>query len=370
MNNSILCLQPGGRVLFCFSSSTLLILFTLYNLSKVVFFEEEDPTDHELRILDIWKDYCESTYSLNLPVITEAEWIKTYLYDNYNRDAFLVRNGVRKDIYQKNGPTVSTRIEGKLRVLVEGPVDVFYKNVPKSIDICCQAGVDEIWLLTSSDVESFPGVDRVFSRVPIHETPEIYRSCDVLVKLSYIEGMFGPPLEMFHCGGTAIIYNVTGHDEYIVHEKNSYVVERDNDQQIVDYLKQLQRDPQKLERLKAGACNTADSWPGWDKASLLFEETLKQIHQQAPVGSNYLTKHIEELVVRKNNSLKVREIERFQLREGIEQTEEVGDDNFIQLYYWAEKDGLDAEQFCWAHYKSGELVERSLDVEVTGFPFG
>jgi len=127
MNNSILCLQPGGRVLFCFSSSTLLILFTLYNLSKVVFFEEEDPTDHELRILDIWKDYCESTYSLNLPVITEAEWIKTYLYDNYNRDAFLVRNGVRKDIYQKNGPTVSTRIEGKLRVLVAGPVDVSTK---------------------------------------------------------------------------------------------------------------------------------------------------------------------------------------------------------------------------------------------------
>lgn len=333
------------------------------------FFEEEDPTDHELRDLNVWKEYCESTYSLNLPVITEAEWIKTYLYDNYNRDAFLVRNGVRKDIYQKKGTVVSERIEGKLRVLVEGPVDVFYKNVPKSIDICRQAGVDEIWLLTSSDVESVPGVDRVFSRVPIHETPGIYRSCDVLVKLSYIEGMFGPPLEMFHCGGTAIVYDVTGHDEYIVHGENSYVVERDNDQQIVEYLKKLQKDSHELARLKAGACDTADAWPHWDKAASLFEAALQKIHQQEPVSRNYLKKHTDELVAWKNNSLNVREIERFQLRESDEQPETASDDNFVQLYFWAEKDGLDGEEFCWAHYKSGEPVERSLEVEITGFPF-
>ena len=33
------------------------------------FFEQEDPTHHDLRDLDVWKQYCESTYSLNLPVI-------------------------------------------------------------------------------------------------------------------------------------------------------------------------------------------------------------------------------------------------------------------------------------------------------------
>jgi hypothetical protein len=42
------------------------------------------------------------------------------------------------------------------------------------------------------------------------DTPLVYRSCDILGKLSYVEGMFGPPLEMFHCGWTAIVYNVTG----------------------------------------------------------------------------------------------------------------------------------------------------------------
>jgi hypothetical protein len=53
----------------------------------------------------------------------------------------------------------------------------------------------------------------------------VYRSCDDILKLSLVESMFGPPLEMFHCGGTAIVYNVTGHDEYIVHGRNALVAE-------------------------------------------------------------------------------------------------------------------------------------------------
>ncbi len=333
------------------------------------FFEEEDTTDHDLRDLDVWKEYCESTYSLNLPVITEAQWIKDYLHDNYNRDAFLVRNGIRKDIYQSEGTATFSRTDGKLRILVEGPVDVFYKNVPKSIELCHQAGVDEIWLLTSSDVEIFPGVDRVFSRISIHETPDIYRSCDVLLKLSYIEGMFGPPLEMFHCGGTAIVYDVTGHDEYIVHGENSYVAAKDDEQQVVEYLKQLKRDPHELARLKAGACATAEAWPDWDSTSVLFEKALQQINRQPPGSRNYLKKRTEELTAGNKSKLNVREIERFQSRERDGAAQLDDKNNFIQLYYWAEKDGLNANDFCWAHYTSGEPVELSLDVPITGFPF-
>jgi hypothetical protein len=65
--------------------------------------------------------------------------------------------------------------------------------------------------------------------------------------------MFGPPLEMFHCGGTAIVYDVTGHDEYIRHGVNSLVVERDNELQVVDWLKKLKNDIGLLDKLKAGA---------------------------------------------------------------------------------------------------------------------
>jgi hypothetical protein len=79
------------------------------------FFGEPDPADHDERDLDVWIAYCEKTYSLNIPVITEARWIRDYLHENYNHEPFLVRNGIRKDLYREDCPTVAAREEGRLQ---------------------------------------------------------------------------------------------------------------------------------------------------------------------------------------------------------------------------------------------------------------
>lgn len=237
----------------------------------------------------------EATYTLPLHIITEAKWIKQYLKDNYNKDAYLVLNGIRKDIYTKSGESYSERKKGKLRVLVEGPIDVHFKNVPKTINLCKQSLADEVWLLTSSPISKVDGIDKVFSRVPIFETPKIYRSCDVIVKLSYVEGMFGPPLEMFHCGGTSITYDVTGYDEYILKEVNGLVAERDNDDKVIEYINELKKNKEKLELLKLNASKTAENWPSWEQASLSFHKSIEDIikldkisQETLKVNSNFL----------------------------------------------------------------------------------
>jgi len=332
-------------------------------------FFEEDPTHHDKRDLSILREFCESSYSFNIPVITEAKWIQQYLYKKYNTGASLVRNGIRKDIYQEKGKAITARQKGKLRVLVEGPVDVFYKNVPKSIELCRQAGADEIWLLTSSAIETFPGVDRVFSCVPIHDTPAIYRSCDVLVKLSYVEGMFGPPLEMFHCGGAAIVYDVTGHDEYIVHGENSYVVEKDDDEQVINYLTQLKENPDVLQRLKKRAVITAEKWPDWKVSSAEFGHTLLEIFKQPGTSRNYLENWTKKL---KNDSITrftARTAQQFTARELVKKGDTHEADNFVQLYYWNEKDGLQPENTSWFHYIGGKQIKARFEITVSGFPF-
>lgn len=227
--------------------------------------EEEKP----LKML------CEASYLLNIPIITEATWIKNYLHDKYDCDPILVRNGIRKDIYTNTGE----RYEKKtgLRVLIEGPIDVDFKNVPDTISIVQKSKADEIWLLTSSSVSQVAGVDRVFSKVPIAECAKIYRSCDVIVKLSYVEGMFGPPLEMFHCGGTAITYDVTGHDEYIVNGVNGLVAKKDDRQQVIRYINMLKENPDRLALLKENALKTAAAWDSWEQASLKFREALTTV---------------------------------------------------------------------------------------------
>jgi len=241
------------------------------------------------------RQLADNTYAIPLPVITEASWIQTYLQENYGRKSALVLNGIRKDIYTPSGDCHTGRLPGKVRALVEGPVDVGYKNVLRTIELCRASDVDEVWLLTSSPVDTFPGVDRVFSQVPIWETPPVYRSCDVLVKLSYIEGMFGPPLEMFHCGGTAIVYRVTGHDEYIRDDVNGYVIQPDDEESVVARLNLLKRDPEVLERLKRSAHETASQWPDWQTASDRFENALDQYKTRLWPNRSYLNRITDQM---------------------------------------------------------------------------
>lgn len=216
------------------------------------------------------RQLAEATYMLPMEMITEATWIRDYLHEHYNKNPVLVHNGIRKDVYCEDGICTASREPGRLRVLVEGPVDVDFKNVPRTIALCRESAADEIWLLTASGIDEYPGVDRVFSRVPIHETPPIYRSCDVIVKLSYVEGMFGPPLEMFHCGGTAVTYDVTGYDEYIIDGYNGLVIHRDDEAAVVEAINRLKTEGGLLERLKAGALETAGRWIDWDTSSQRF----------------------------------------------------------------------------------------------------
>lgn len=212
----------------------------------------------------------EATYTLPVQYVTEATWIMRYLQETYHQSACLVHNGIRKDVYTPEGPTIAPRIAGHPRVLIEGHFNISFKNTALALKLAQEAGAKDIWVMTGSPVTALPGASRVFSRVPIHKTPEIYRSCDILVKLSTVEGMFGPPLEIFHCGGTALVFDVTGYDEYIENEQNAVVVKNRNLESVVTKLGQILNDQSYLEKLKHGAQATAHAWPDWTQSSALF----------------------------------------------------------------------------------------------------
>jgi hypothetical protein len=230
------------------------------------FFPATDPDSKAL---------AEYTYRMPMPVVTEATWIAKYLGGNYGRIASLVLNGIDKVAFATDGPVIEPRRPGSLRVLVEGPLGIEFKRTELALDLCRQAGVKDLWLLTSSECTAMPGCSRVLSRIPVTRVGEVYRSCDVLVKLSTVEGMFGPPLEMFHCGGTAITTDVTGHDEYMRHGKNGIIVRRGNEAEVVEYLRSMERDAAFVETLKAGAIETARAWPDWSASTRQFEQFVR-----------------------------------------------------------------------------------------------
>ena len=223
---------------------------------------------------------AELTYTFELPVITIARWIQAYLALRHQRPAFLVRNGIRKDVYSPVGPRLPVEPDRPFRVLLEGAVDVEMKNIRTSVEVARAGGADEIWLLTPSDVQAVDGVDRVFSRVPIDETGVIYRSCTALVKLSLVEGMYGPPLEMFHCGGTVVTNDVTGNDEYVRDGENGLVVPMHDDAGAAAALRRCKDDPALLAALRAGALRTARHWPDWNRSSDEFLHLVRLLARQ------------------------------------------------------------------------------------------
>ena len=233
---------------------------------------------------------AEATYDLPLSVITISPWLQAYLGLRHGRPAFLAPNGIDKQRFTPFGPHFDSRPDGKLRVLVEGPVDVPMKQVPETIEVVRDSKASEIWLLTSSSIDSYPGVDRVFSRVPIDVTPGIYRSCDVLTKLSRVEGMFGPPLEMMHCGGTAVVWDVTGHEDYLVHDHNALVTPTGDYESVVAALNSLAVDAQLTARLSTAALHTAAAWPGWAESSAGFHRWLATVarHPQPAAETDHL----------------------------------------------------------------------------------
>ena len=104
----------------------------------------------------------------------------------------------------------------------------------------------------------------------------------MLLKLSRVEGMFGPPLEAFHKGATCVVTPVTGHDEYVVHGENGLVVDWDDPPGTTRALDLLARDRALLHRLRCGALATARAWPSWEQQGQVMAAALLALRREPP----------------------------------------------------------------------------------------
>ena len=104
----------------------------------------------------------------------------------------------------------------------------------------------------------------------------------MVLKLSRVEGMFGPPLEGFHMGATCVVTPVTGHDEYVVHRHNGLVVDWDDPRGTARALDLLARDRALLHHLRANALATARAWPSWRSRARVMAAALRAIAREPP----------------------------------------------------------------------------------------
>lgn len=232
----------------------------LLNVSRKIYFVQSDET----RFYppgSFLKNRVEYTYRFPFEYMTEAKWIKKWLKQKFNHDAAYIPNGINTDIFYPDIP-LEPKPKNRKRILLEGAINLPFKGMAEAFEAVKNLDC-EVWCV-SYDGQPKPEwrCDRFFEKVPMDMMRRIYSSCDILLKLSRVEGFFGPPLEMMACGGVPIVTPVTGHKEYIVNGQNALVVPFDDILGTKAALKNLMADVNLYKSLKKGALKTVTriSW--------------------------------------------------------------------------------------------------------------
>jgi glycosyltransferase involved in cell wall biosynthesis len=223
---------------------------------------------------------------LDLPVsfITEARWIADTLEDlRPGAPCYLVRNGIDKTVFS-SPPNLEPRIGHPLEILVEGYAATWFKGVNEAIAAVGQMREPHRLTVVTPNRDGLVanGADRVLGPISQRELAALYAHTDVLVKLSRVEGMYGPPLEAFHMGATCVTTEVSGHEEYVEHGVNALVCDWDDPRGTARQLDLLARDRVLLHRLRLGALETALVWPTWEQAGQFMAGALRSIRGEPP----------------------------------------------------------------------------------------
>ena len=223
-------------------------------------------------------DLAESTYRLPLSMFTVAAWLERRLEQSYGHTALYLRNGLN-DVFHTKADPIERRGD-RFRVLLEGPLESELKRLNDAF--LAVEGVDaEVWLVTSGgELAPWQRPDRLFRSVALSDMPAIYASCHVIVKLSSVEGMFGPPLEMMSQGGVAITSDVRGHEEYMRDGENGYVVPIGDWSSARRRLRELASDAEAWHRMSRAAEETAAEFV-WDPTIDRLEQWMMQVRREA-----------------------------------------------------------------------------------------
>lgn len=233
------------------------------------------------------------TQGLPIAFVTEARWIAdTIAQLQPQAQCLYVRNGIDKQVFA-SPERLEVRSGQPLRIVVEGNPEVWFKDVRAALKSVEQmAEPHHLTLVTGArEAVDSDAPDAVVGPLSQREMAQLYAGSDVVLKLSRVEGMYGPPLEGFHMGATCVTTPVTGHEEYVEHGWNGLVVDWDDTAGTARALDLLARDRRLLHFLRTNALATARTWPSWEQSGAFMAAALAAIRRApaaAPAGARQL----------------------------------------------------------------------------------
>lgn len=203
------------------------------------------------------------TYMFNdVKYITISKWCRRWLTEDFHRNVSFIPNGLECSMFKSVKRSFD---KAKIRILVEGNSDDYYKNVDESFRIIDRLDKNkyEIWFLSyQGKPKEWYYVDRFMHRVPYEQVAQIYRDCDILLKTSILESFSYPPLEMMATGGYVVVRPNDGNVEYLRDEENCLFYDSEDLDTAVGAIERIASDAQLREKLYKNGLKTAEerSW--------------------------------------------------------------------------------------------------------------
>ena len=208
---------------------------------------------------DYNKQSANSTYSMDdVNYLTISKWCEDWLIKDYNRTVKYVPNGIKLEQF----PFTKRKFDEKIRILVEGNSDDYYKNVDESFRIVEELDKEKYeikYLSYQGEPKSWYYVDEFLHKVPYDEVGKIYNSADILIKSSKLESFSYPPLEMMCTGGISVVAPNEGNVEYLVDGENCLMYEPGNIDEAVEKIELIRKDKKLREELIKNGRKTAES---------------------------------------------------------------------------------------------------------------
>jgi glycosyltransferase involved in cell wall biosynthesis len=265
---------PDTEILVATGWTTSLTVAKLPAKQKF-YFVQSDETRFHLQD-DPYRYLTALTYLFDFNYFTEAKWIREWLMNNFGHHAEIIPNGLDEEIWYPAEP-IFPKGE-RPRVLLEGAIDIPYKGMQDAFEVVSDLDV-EVWCVSSYGLPKPEWkCDRLFTEYPMSEMHRIYSSCDILLKMSRVEGFFGPPMEMMACGGAVVVGKVTGYDEYIIDGYNALVVNPGDIPAARSAILRLIGDSELRKILMENGKKTAAEWkwePSIDRLENYFIDILQ-----------------------------------------------------------------------------------------------
>jgi len=188
--------------------------------------------------------------------LTISKWCENWLKDRFEKEVTYAPNGIDLEQF----PFKEREFKGKIKILIEGNSDDYYKNVDESFKIVERIDKEkyEIQFLSyQGEPKKWYYVDKFMHKVPYAEVGKVYQEADILIKSSILESFSYPPLEMMATGGLVVVAPNGGNVEYIKDGVNCLFYEPGNIEDAVSKIELLAKDKKLRDKLIKGGLETA-----------------------------------------------------------------------------------------------------------------